>query len=366
MTRPRFFFALALMVTSTASAQDRGFLAIGHDAGGHAFSFRGEVDAVNMCGTVDCEIVATFTACLGVAYSNPTQGLEVWAWAETASESHARVRALSECADAGGPACEVLNVYCLDAPALETALDLDRSARRFIQERLQASGFRPGSADGLFGPRTRGAIRQWQATQRVPATGYLTDPQINALESGLTSQLRTAVTGARIVDSETPGGGDGANSSSPEPPTADELEKLHWQSIVTSTDPSNFATYLEQYPRGSFRADAEAKLAELDPPRIVLWMDPSELRYNDYVEYTINNSQMTQSIDAYWLTVTPDPEKLAANCQHSEHQMAVIPLLPGRRNSYHLRLRDSRYVYIGDWRGTTSGYGCTVLQLEAR
>ena len=192
-----------LAVSPGASAQDRGVLAIGLEAGRHAFSFSGEADAVNMCGTVDCEVVATFTACLGVAYSSPTQGQNVWTWVEAATEEDARVGAMNECTAAGGPACEVLNVFCLDGTAIEAALDLDSATRRLIQEWLQAGGFDPGGADGLFGPRTRRAIRQWQAAQGVPSTGYLTSPQIEALEGGDGSQLQASVTGTRVVDLET-------------------------------------------------------------------------------------------------------------------------------------------------------------------
>ena len=105
--------ALVLLAISPASAQDRGVLAIGVEAGRHAFSFSGEADAVNMCGTVDCEVVATFTACLGVGYSilQPNAGTQnVWTWMEAATRASASGGALNECEAAGGPACEVLNL----------------------------------------------------------------------------------------------------------------------------------------------------------------------------------------------------------------------------------------------------------------
>ena len=74
-------------------AQDRGHLAIAEQGGRHAFSFRGEADAVNMCGTTACEVVASLSSCLGVAYSGPTQGQTVWTWLEAATEGDARVGA---------------------------------------------------------------------------------------------------------------------------------------------------------------------------------------------------------------------------------------------------------------------------------
>ena len=58
-------------------------------------------------------------------------------------------------------------------PAVETELGLNRRARRLIQRGLLAEGFDPGPADGLFGPRTRAALRAWQSALGAAATGYL-------------------------------------------------------------------------------------------------------------------------------------------------------------------------------------------------
>ena len=78
---------LAVLCSSGASAQERGWLAIGVESARHAFSFSGSADAVNACGTSDCEVVETFTACLAVAYSNETaSGRPVWTWIEAATE----------------------------------------------------------------------------------------------------------------------------------------------------------------------------------------------------------------------------------------------------------------------------------------
>jgi hypothetical protein len=44
------------------------------------------------------------------------------------------------------------------------------------QERLKAAGFDPGYLDGVIGPRTRDALRRYQASQGLPATGLLDEP----------------------------------------------------------------------------------------------------------------------------------------------------------------------------------------------
>ena len=204
MTNRKLYVPLTLAIIAAAApglAQDRGVLAIDARSGRHAFSFSGEADAVNMCGTTDCEVVATFGACLGVAASEMQGGL-VWSWAEAVEEGDARVGALEGCQSAGGPVCEVLNVYCVDVATVEAGLGLDRSLRRVVQQRLGEIGFNPGGADGLFGPRTRAAIQRWQVTSNVPATGYLTAAQLEALRGSGSSLGSPLVTGSRIVAPE--------------------------------------------------------------------------------------------------------------------------------------------------------------------
>ena len=55
----------------------------------------------------------------------------------------------------------------------EASLGLEPAQRERIQLGLRALGFDPGPPDGVFGERTRHAIRLWQASQSNLATGYL-------------------------------------------------------------------------------------------------------------------------------------------------------------------------------------------------
>ena len=77
----------------------------------------------------------------------------------------------------------------------EAALGLDRPARRLIQQGLRQEGFDPGAPDGLFGPRTRAAIRAWQASRGAPPTGYLTGSEAELLRAVTTSGTPTSVNG---------------------------------------------------------------------------------------------------------------------------------------------------------------------------
>ena len=96
------------------------------------------------------------------------------------------------------------------AAGAEKALGLDRDARRRIQAALAARGFDPGAPDGIFGPRTRAAIRAWQADAGADRpTGYLSRADVDAL-------LGAAVAAAP--------GGDG-------PPCAGTGEAPCWQAV---------------------------------------------------------------------------------------------------------------------------------------
>ena len=58
----------------------------------------------------------------------------------------------------------------VETPEAQT-LALARTEIVTIQRNLQRLGFRPGKADGIFGPRTRAAVRGWQKSSGIPSTG---------------------------------------------------------------------------------------------------------------------------------------------------------------------------------------------------
>ncbi len=58
---------------------------------------------------------------------------------------------------------------------------MSREQRIQVQQGLSALGFDPGPADGLFGPKTRAAIWDWQNAKGLEATGFLTREEAEAL-----------------------------------------------------------------------------------------------------------------------------------------------------------------------------------------
>ena len=75
--------------------------------------------------------------------------------------------------------------------ALESSLALDREERRRIQRSLTSLGLYAGAIDGLFGKNTRNALKTWQSSQKMAATGYLDADSAKAL---LAVQPETHVT----------------------------------------------------------------------------------------------------------------------------------------------------------------------------
>ena len=135
------------------------------------------------------------------------------------------------------------------------------AARRQIQQGLTAAGFAPGGADGLFGPRTRAAIRRWQSSRGARATGYLDGASAEALRSvgGAGPTVATAA-------SSSPPAVPAAQQSSPAPSPAASAELLFWQSVMNSTNPAEFEAYLRRFPNGLFSELAQARVVALRAP----------------------------------------------------------------------------------------------------
>ena len=72
---------------------------------------------------------------------------------------------------------------------LEASLALEKPERILIQRGLASLSIDVGPMDGIFGQRTRAALRSWQADKRVEETGYLTREQADWLiEAGKAAQ----------------------------------------------------------------------------------------------------------------------------------------------------------------------------------
>ena len=147
--------------------------------------------------------------------------------------------------------------------AAEAALGLDRASRRALQRRLAAAGFNPGAPDGMFGPSTRAAIRSWQASHGLSATGYLDAGLAEALRTG--SSPRPAGVAAPSGSADPPVVAAGGSPDS----ALVEQETAYWRSVENSANPADLEEYLKRWPDGAFVRPARTRLAALrpDPPR---------------------------------------------------------------------------------------------------
>ena len=220
--------------------------------------------ALSECGS-GCSVVLTFERCAAYA-ADQEAGSTVYGWAESYdSAAGARQRALAECGSLGS-GCTV-RVWGCNGPVVEDGLGLDRAARREIQEGLQAAGFDPGGADGMFGPRTRAAIRSWQTSRGERATGYLDGASVAALRRSLAGQptLREREpAGTAAPAASAPAAPAAVSAARQQPPAASaEVELVFWQSIAASTNPAEFEAYLRRFPNGMFSDLAQIRLEAL-------------------------------------------------------------------------------------------------------
>ena len=222
--------------------------------------------ALQECGA-GCSVVLTFGRCAAYA-ADQDAGSTAVGWAESYdSAATARQAALVECRSRGGGSGCIVRVWGCNGPVVEEGLNLDRAARRRIQQGLQAAGFDPGGADGLFGPRTRAAIRSWQAARGTRATGYLDGPSAAALRSadgsGPTAAAVAPAAAPPVFAAQPPST---TGTAAPASAATAAQENLFWQSIMNSTNPAEFEAYLAQFPTGVFSALARARLSALQSP----------------------------------------------------------------------------------------------------
>lgn len=62
-------------------------------------------------------------------------------------------------------------------------VDDNKETLREAHQRLRASGFDPGPIDGIWGPRTKEAVRKFQKSNRLPETGELNLQTLDLLVS---------------------------------------------------------------------------------------------------------------------------------------------------------------------------------------
>ncbi|MDJ0629599.1 MAG: peptidoglycan-binding protein [Rhodobacter sp.] len=129
----------------------------------------------------------------------------------------------------------------------EEALNLTRQQRRSIQENLTLLGFDTRGIDGIFGNRTRQAVRDWQANVGIVANGYLTANQITRIESQAARRAAELRAEAERRRAE-----------------RERRDRLYWQQTGSNGSEAGLRAYLKRYPDGLYSDEAEARLREIE------------------------------------------------------------------------------------------------------
>ena len=130
----------------------------------------------------------------------------------------------------------------------EDALNLTRDARRAIQRNLTVLDFDTRGVDGIFGPGTRNAIRNWQQENGYAQTSYLTTAQIDRLD--LQAERVTAEEARAREEEER------------ERAEAERRERDYWQQTGARGTLDGYRAYLDRYPNGIFAGEARQALSE--------------------------------------------------------------------------------------------------------
>lgn len=136
------------------------------------------------------------------------------------------------------------------AELAEDALNLSRLERRAIQRNLTLLDFNTRGVDGIFGPGTRGAIRNWQQSNGFAQTSFLTTSQINRID-GQASRRAAEIAAEEERARE----------------AAIRLDREYWEETGARGGQAGYRAYLERYPDGIFAQEAQSKLnvpAEID------------------------------------------------------------------------------------------------------
>lgn len=233
-----------------------------------------------------------------------------------------------------------------DERLAEEALALSRDQRRDIQGDLTTMGFDTRGIDGIFGQGTRRAITNWQQENGFAQTGYVTMEQINRLdgqaarrEAELSAEAERQRQEAERLDraywEETGARGDvpGLTAYLDRYPDGlyaeiaeDELARIEaqqqqenatrdraaWNAAREADTVAAYRQYLRDFPRGNFRAEAEARIASLDAPPPMEPQPPAGGEDEEPDAGTERARQVEQALNLNVLTARLVESRLAA------------------------------------------------------
>ena len=132
----------------------------------------------------------------------------------------------------------------------EEALNLNRTARREVQSNLTLLNYNTRGVDGIFGPGSRGAILNWQQSNGFPQSSYLTRDQINLLDAQAARRKAEVEAEEARVRAQ-----------------AEARDRSYWTETGGVGDEAGYRAYLARFPEGLFANIATARLDEIEGRR---------------------------------------------------------------------------------------------------
>lgn len=185
----------------------------------------------------------------------------------------------------------------------ENSLNLTRDQRREIQRNLSLLGHDPGGVDGIFGPRTRGAVRAFQRDNNIQATGYLSASQVSLLsnQAAIRAAELAAEAEARRLETE-------------------RQDRAFWNRTGADGSEEGLRRYLQRYPDGLYADQAEAELKEYERQR------RREARQAEREAW--DRAVMTGTLESYQAYLNDYPQGLFADEARARVQALAEPETP--------------------------------------
>ncbi len=130
---------------------------------------------------------------------------------------------------------------------LEDRLGLTRAQRQEIQRDLSLLGYNTRGIDGIFGRGTRSAVSNWQQQNGFRQTGYLTDEQVVRIDAQATRR-------AAQIEEE----------AAREQAARDRRDRAYWEETGVSGREADLRNYLERFPDGLYSNAAENLLEQIE------------------------------------------------------------------------------------------------------
>jgi peptidoglycan hydrolase-like protein with peptidoglycan-binding domain len=132
------------------------------------------------------------------------------------------------------------------APATTTTATAAKKIVQGAQERLQALGYQPGSADGVMGTKAVAALKKFQSDHSLPVTGQLDRKTLDALHVGNLSGTILAPTTSPTMPASS-GSPQSVKATPPDPETI--LSADLKQTLLAAADPTSTDADVRSYIR---------------------------------------------------------------------------------------------------------------------